>query len=277
MSTRPSATASARALAPQLVLMARLGYAAKGVVYVVIGVLAAKAAAGAGGAKTDSKGALRFIGDGPFGTVALVVIAVGLLGYMAWRIIAAVTDAERKGNGPTSLALRVMQAGRGVAYGALAVAALRLLGSRGASSSGNQTRHWTARLLDLPFGRVLVALVGLGVIGYAGYQLYRAFSDKVQKHLDLARAGTQQATWIVRLGRFGIGARAVVFVVMGLFLLRAAREHDSSEAGGIAQSLEALERAPHGALVLGLVAFGLIAYGAYQLGTARYRRMRALG
>ena len=207
------------------------------------------------------------------GTIALVAIGVGLLGYMAWRLVAAATDAEGKGDEPTSLVVRAAQAGRGVAYGVLGVQALRELGGE-TGSQDSAARHWTARLLDMPFGTALVIGAGLGVLGYAAYQLYRAFSDKAKKHLDLARAGPTAATWIVRLGRFGIAARAVVFAMIGVFLIRAGMQEDSGEAGGIAQSLRALGSTDHGRIVLSLVAFGLIAYGIYQLATARFRHMR---
>jgi hypothetical protein len=267
-----------RAASPALVMLGRAGYAAKGIVYVVIGALAARAALGAGGGTTDSRGALSVIGEGPMGTIALVAIGVGLLGYMAWRLVAAVTDAEGKGDEPTKLAVRAAQAARGVAYGVLGVQALRLVGDRGgAQSQGQAARDWTARLLDMPFGRALVVAAGVGVLCYAAYQIYRAFSDKAKKHLDLYEAGPTQAKWIVRLGRFGIAARAVVFAMIGVFLGRAGMHANSGEAGGIAQSLQALGNADYGRLVLGAVAFGLIAYGIYQLATARYRHMRAVG
>ena len=115
-------------------------------------------------------------------------------------------------------------------------------------------------------------------MGFAGYQLFRASSEKkVRKHLDLEEAGPTVATWIVRLGRFGIAARAVVFTIVGVFLLRAARQSDSGKAGGLSQSLEALAAAPYGRVLLGVVACGLTAYGVYQIATARYRHMRAVG
>jgi hypothetical protein len=279
ISTHSAHPGGMHSASPALVMLGRAGYAAKGIVYIVIGALAARAAIGAsGGATTDSRGALSVIQDGPMGTVALVAIGIGLLGYMAWRLVAAVTDAEGKGDEPTKLAVRAAQAARGLAYGALGVTALRLIGRDGdTGSQGEQTRDWTARLLDMPFGRALVVGVGLGVLGYAAYQVYRAFSDKATKHLDLYEAGHTQAKWIVRLGRFGIAARAVVFAMIGVFLVRAGMQADSGEAGGIAQSLQALGRADYGRLVLAAVAFGLIAYGIYQLATARYRRMRAVG
>ena len=280
ISTSPANPGGLHPASPALVMLGRAGYAAKGLVYIVIGALAAKAAVGAGGgATTDSRGALSVIQDGPLGTIALVAIGVGLLGYMAWRLVAAVTDAEGKGDEPTKLAVRAAQAGRGLIYGALGVHALRMIGDAGsgAGSPGEGTRDWTARLLGMPFGRALVVGVGLGVLGYAAYQVYRAFSDKATKHLDLYEAGHTQAEWIKRLGRFGIAARAVVFAMIGVFLVRAGMRADSGEAGGIAQSLQALGGADYGRLVLGAVAFGLIAYGIYQLATARYRRMRAVG
>jgi hypothetical protein len=267
----------ARGASPALVLLGRAGYAAKGVVYIVIGVLAARVALGEGGRTTDSGGALTAIGSGPYGTAALALIGVGLLGYMAWRLVAAATDAERKGDKPTGVVVRIAQAARGLLYGALGVQALRLL-KGGQSGGGGAAEDWSARLLQLPYGRLLVGAAGLGVIGYAAYQFYRASSEKkVRKHLDLGEAGSSGGTWIVRLGRFGIAARAVVFTMIGVFLVRAAIQSDSSEAGGFAESLRSLASADSGQLVLGAVAFGLIAYGLYQLATARFRHMRAVG
>ncbi len=271
-------TVNLRKASPALVLAGRAGYAAKGVVYIVIGALAAKAAAGAGGRATDSKGALLEIGDGPFGAVALVLIGVGLLGYMLWRLVAAATDAEGKGDKPTSVAVRLAQGARGVAYGVLGVQAFSLLDGRSSSGNGDPAQHWSARLLQLPYGRLLVGAAGLGVIGYAIYQFYRASSaEKVRKHLALGEAGPTQATWIVRLGRFGIAARAVIFTIAGIFLVRAALQSDSSEAAGFAESLRTVATAGRGTVLFGTVAVGLIAYGVYQIATARYRQMRGVG
>src|SRR5687768_11814889 len=167
----PMSTASlaVKRAAPGIVMLARAGYAAKGIVYIVIGALAARAAFGKGGATTDQHGAIGWIGDGPFGTIALVVIGVGLLGYTAWRLVAAATDAEGDGDDPTSIGKRLASAARGLVYGALGVSALRAAQGAAAGSNATQTRDWTARLLDLPFGVALVVAVGLGVIAYAGY------------------------------------------------------------------------------------------------------------
>ena len=266
------AASTARQLAPWIERLARVGYAAKGVVYVLIGVLAARAALGAGGRTTDSGGALTAIGNASYGRLLLVVIAIGLLGYALWRVIEAATDAERKGSDAKGLAKRAAGAGRGLLYVGLALQAVRLL--RGGSAGGDgRTQDWTARLMAAPFGRWLVAAVGVGVIGYALYQLYRAYASKVRKHLDLSRlsAGAQQLA--VAVGRFGIGARGVVFLVIGWFLVRAARQADASQASGVGEALRTLERQPNGKWLLALVGLGFVAYGIYELINARYRRI----
>ncbi len=263
-----------RQLAPWIVVLARAGYAAKGIVYAIVGILAARLALGHGGDTTDTRGALGVVAGGPFGQFALAAIGIGLLGYALWRLIAAATDAERRGDDPTSLAVRAGEAGRGVAYGVLGVQALRVLVTHRAREGGAQARGWTARLLELPGGKWLVVLAGLGVIGYAAYQLVRAFTDRVKKRLALQEADEATARTIVLLGRVGIAARAMVFAMLGVLVIRAGWAFDPSRAGGFAQSLDALARAPHGRLVLLAAALGLVAYGGYQLGTARYRRMR---
>jgi hypothetical protein len=265
--------AGAREVAPWIVRTARLGFAAKGLVYLVIGLLALFAAVGKGGRTTDAHGALRVIGDAAAGRFALGLVGVGLLGYALWRLLAAASDAERRGSNAKGIALRLGQAGRGLVYGSLGVEALRLLAAS-TRANGNRAEHWTARVLDAPFGRWAVAAAGAAVVAYGLYQLYRAALKDPRKHLDLADAGAGAAAWVDRLGRFGIAARGVVFVIIGWFLVRAAMQRAPERAGGIDDSLALLAAQPYGRLLLGVVAAGLGAYGAYQLANARYRRMR---
>lgn len=276
MTTPKHSTTSAaiRQGSSALVRLGRLGYAAKGMVYVVTGFLATEAASGIGGRTTDSHGALRTIGEGPFGKFALGIVMIGLFGYAAWRLTSAVTDAERRGGDASGIALRIGDALRGVAYGSLAIWTLGFLTSTGARD-GNQTRSATDRLLAMPGGRWMVIAVGLGVIGYAVYQLFRAASDKFLKRLDLSSAGSETKRWVERMGRFGIAARGIVFGMIGVLLVRAGWTYDPSKVGGISQSLDALARQPQGRILFGVVALGLIAFGIFELATARYRVMRA--
>jgi hypothetical protein len=274
MTRSDSTTSATTSSSSTLVTLGRLGYAAKGIVYMVIGFLATEAAFGLGGKTTDSKGALRAIGDGPFGKFALVVVAIGLIGYAAWRLVSAVTDAERRGDKPSSLALRVGDAFRGLVYGSLGLWVLKLLRHKPASN-GNQTRGAVEKVMGMPGGRLIVIAAGLVLIGYAIYQIYRAMTGKFLKRLDLSSASAQTRNWVEHFGQFGISARAIVFGMIGFLIVRAGQTYDPSRAGGIAQSLNAIARESRGHLLFATVAIGLIAFGLFQIATAKYRVMRA--
>jgi hypothetical protein len=186
------------------------------------------------------------------------------------------TDAERRGNEPKGLAIRGAHAFYGVIYAALGVEAVRLAAGGGGGGADDGAAHWTARvlaLLALPFGRALVIGVGLWVIGYGVAQVVRAYRSDVRRHLDLTDASPATQTWIVRLGRLGHAARGVVFGIVGWFLIRAAMAHDAQQAGGLGEALGALQGAPYGPWLLGLVSAGLVAYGLFQVVHARYRRI----
>jgi len=255
-----------------IVRFGRLGYVAKGVVYVVIGFLATQAAIGIGGRTTDTRGALRTIGDAPLGKVALGIVMIGLFGYAAWRLVSAVMDAERRGDEPTSIALRIGEAVRGLAYGSLGVWTFRYLTAN--TDTGNPTTSLTRRVLEMPAGRWAIVAAGLVVIGYAIWQLYKAASGKFLKRLDLASCKDHTRRWVTWLGRFGVAARGIVFGMLGALLVRAGWTYNPANVG-IDQSLDALGAAPMGGIVFGTVAAGLIAFGIFELATARFRVMRA--
>lgn len=273
-SARAAVSSAGAQVAPWLEKLARVGYAAKALLYATVGVLAARVAFGTGGRTTDTRGALRTILGAPFGRVLLLVMALGLLGYAVWRVIEGIADPERKGTGAKGLALRASYVARGLLHGALALTALRLAsGDRSASGGGAPSERWTGRALEAPGGETLVWLTGAGVIAFGLYQLYRAYAAKLSKQLDIGRLSADAGHWIIGVSRFGIAARGVVFALAGSFLLRAAAQHDAEEAGGLADSLSAL--AGIGRWALGVVALGLVAYGIYELVNAKYRRIRA--
>lgn len=264
-----------REASPWIERLARLGFAAKGVVYIFVGLLAAAAATGSGGRTTGSHGALSTIVRQPFGRTAMFVIALGLFGYALWRVIEAVNDPKNRGNSPKGLALRLGSVGKAAAYAALGLSAARLLAHHGGASGGDDhaSRHWTAVLLEKPFGRALVAIIGLSIIGYAIYQFVAAARSKLSKDLDLGSIPPSTRMWIIRLSRFGIAARGVVFVIIGYFLTRAALHRAPSEAKGVGGALRSFYEQPYGHLALVVVAIGLAAYGLYQLINSRYRNI----
>lgn len=268
-----SARNVARESAPWIEGLARIGYAAKGTVYFVIGILAAKAAFGTGGRTTDQHGAIRSILAQPFGRIMLGIIAVGLLGYALWRVVSAATDADRNGRDAKGIAHRVGDAWRGLVYGVLGIEAMRLtLGTTGGGGRAS-LNEWTARVMSVPMGRWLVGLAGAGVIAYSIYQLYKAITGNVRKHIDLSSLDAQSTKVALGLGRFGVGARALIFGVIGWFLVRAATRFDPRQASDISDALRFLENQSSGSALLGGVAVGLMAYGLFQFVKARYRRI----
>ncbi|MEW6492505.1 MAG: DUF1206 domain-containing protein [Cyanobacteriota bacterium] len=257
--------------------LARLGYTAKGIVYAIIGVLAVQAALGTGGKTTDAKGALGTIAAQPFGQFLLALVALGLIGYVVWRFVEAIQDPEhRNSNEAKGWARRIGYAISGIIYASLAFSAIQLI--MGASSDGSNsssTQHWTARLLAQPFGQWLVGAIGAFVIGLGFYEFYKAYKFKFRRNLKLHQMSSTEETWAMRISRFGIAARGVVFLITGFFLIQAARQSDASEARGLDGALETLARQPYGPLLLGIVALGLVAYAIYMWIQARYRRINA--
>ena len=250
--------------------LARLGYAAIGVVYMIVGGLAAAAGFGHGGATGGHETAFAFILKQPFGKVALGIIALGLAGYVLWRFISAATDSESRGSDAKGWAIRAGSVGRGLAYAAICVGVVRMLtkGGSGGRSGEQQTQHWTATIMDQPFGRWLIAAVGLGVVAYGAYQLYAAWDAKLSKRLSLGSIDGPVRRKVIAISRFGIGARGVVFFVIGGSLVIAAVKHNPSAAHATSGALDAMPP-----LLLGFVGLGLAAYGVYALVNARYRRI----
>lgn len=255
-----------------LVQFARLGYAARGAVSLIVGGLALLAALGEGGGATGSKGALQSLMAQPMGKALLVIIALGLAGFALWRALQSALDADGLGRPAKAIASRLGQAVSAVTYAGLTVFAASLVFAAGRVDDGEQSaRDGTAWLLMQPFGRWLVGLVGLGIIGAAIGMGAKACTASFRRHLHCGAA----ASWVLPLGRVGMAARAVAFLVVGGFLLVAAWQADPTEARGLGGALLALQRQPFGQALFALVAAGLAAFGAFNIAQARYRRIPA--
>lgn len=266
--------------------LARAGYAAKGVVYILVGILALRAAIGAGGRTTGSEGALASLADEPFGQIALVIIGMGLAGYAIWRFVSAFLDPEHPGDASAGAGKRTFYFITGALYGLLAIEAIRMglgdggagsgsggAGGGGAAGGGSSASHWSAEVMQQPWGVWLVGIAGLLILGYGLHQLYKAYTVDLADQLALSRLGASGRTWAIRTGRAGLAARGIVFSVIGFFIIQAAIQSQPDQARGLGGALETLESQPYGPWILGAVAIGLAAYGVYMLVTAKYRRI----
>lgn len=249
--------------------LARLGYASIGIVYMIVGGFAAAAGLGKGDGVASRADAFDFIREQPFGKALLIAIALGTGGYTIWRFTSALMDDEHRGSDAKGISIRLGSFGRGLIYAVFAVEAVRLaMGGGGDQGGEEQTRHWTRWLMEAPFGRWLLAAVGLGVVAYGAYQLYAAWDAKLSKRIRVGEIDGRVRQKVIGISRFGIGARGVVFVIIGGSLVLAAVKHSAREAHGTTGALQVLPLP-----MLAVVGLGLAAYGVYALVNARYRRM----
>lgn len=243
--------------------LARIGYATKGVVYSLVGYLAAKAAFAAE-SPPGATGALReLLNDG--GRWIVLLVAIGLLAHVLWRFVQAALDPEHRGQ-EHRIGARLFHFVSGLVYGSLALTAFKLSQGRDDGKSGNE-ENLVATLMAQPFGRWIVAMIGIAIIGYGIHQVIKAFRGDVTKHLGIYDPDKHRA--VVAIGRIGTAARGVVLGIVGTFFIGAARHYNPKEAGGTEDALRWLGQD----WLLAIVALGLIAYGLLQFAKARYRHI----
>jgi hypothetical protein len=258
----------ARKASPWIDRLARMGYVAKGVVYVVIGFLALREALGIGGETTGLSSAFRSIGSQPFGGIMVALLAAGLACYALWKLVQGIMDPDEKGSDAHGILRRVGYVGSGAIHGCLAfIAAQSILG---AEDSSEDAATANAMAYQPPLGQLVVGLV---VIGVGLYQLYAAYEAKFLPELKLERMGEAGTRWITYAGRVGTTARALAIGVAGAFLLLAAYQSDPSEARGLGEALETLQRQPLGSYMFATIAAGLIVYGVFMFAVPRLRHI----
>ena len=255
--------------------LARFGFAAKGLVYLLMGILALLAATGQRGGQTaDKKQAVQTLQDLPGGPVLLGFIAFGLLGYIIWRFTQALRDTENKGSDAKGIGRRIGYAGSGLLYGSLAWFAAQLAWSGNADGGNSSQQTLTAKVLSWPGGDWIIILVGLAIIGGGIYQIIRAYSGSFHKHVNTSDLPANQQNIVYRTGQIGYTARGIVMAIIGYFFVQAGRKSSANATGSTDEAFDLL--ATMGPGVLGVVALGLMAYGLYMLVQARYPVLRGV-
>jgi len=246
--------------------------AAAGFLYCVIGFLAVQLALGAGGRATDRTGALQELSGEWWGTALLIVVAVGFAGYALWRFaVAALGEKLESGDESLGLWKRLWYVARGLFYAFLCYTTVELL--IGWHSSSGSEREQTAEVLRWPAGRWLVGALGAGLICWGFGSAYRGVTRKFKKDLRTERMSPRAETWVTRVGVAGYLARAVVYALIGVFLIRAAVQYDPNEAVGLDGALQRLAEQTFGPFLLGVVAAGVFAYGVLYFVRAAYREV----
>jgi hypothetical protein len=253
--------------------LARAGLAARGVMYIIVGIIALTVAFGHTGKKADNSGALRTIGHSPLGSVALWLLAIGFIGLALWRLSEAAWGAsEPDGHKATK---RLASLARAVFYSFVAFSIMKFALGLGAPPSTNkQSKDLTATAMHWPGGQFLVGLIGLAlVIGGAAYA-YSAWKKKFLKRLHFGAASPATRKAVTRIGQVGGIARGAVFATAGIFLMVAAADAQPGKAKGVDSALRALAKTPFGPWLLVLVALGLVLFGVYSWAEARWRAVQ---
>lgn len=248
----------------------RFGFIGRGVVYTLTGLFAALTALELDNKTKGSKEILLAILQQPFGQILVIILAVGLFGYAAWKFINAVKNPDRK-----NIFTRIFYFFVGISYSSFGIYALKTAFDGGENSAGEtQTqKHLTGAILSNDFGQIAVGLIGFGFIGAGFYQIYKGLTDEFRECLREHQMSDTMQTVAVISGRVGLSARGIVFILIGIFLNFAAYNARQETIVGISGALDIIAKQSYGDIMLGIAAAGLILYGINMFIMARYRRM----
>ena len=269
MSTRTSARRAASTFSDSSTVrvLARTGYAASGLVHLLLGYLAIRVAFNQQG-ETDQSGALGEVAKLPGGVFVLWAAVVGLFALGLWLIVEAALGI---GSSSKKRWVRsVASGGKAVAYIALGITAMTFA-QGGSSSSGESTQEASAAILSLPGGPFLLGAVGAAAAGIGAYFIHKGVTRGFEDDLDVPAGRAAKAVPV--LGTVGYVAKGVAIIVVGILFAVAAVKVDPDDSTGLDGALKSLASLPFGMVILIAVGLGLIAYGVYTFVRARYARL----
>jgi uncharacterized protein DUF1206 len=258
---------------PALKFLERLGYVVRGVLYAVMGFLALRIAlATPGGKATDLSGSLVWLIGNPLGKFVLIVVIIGLVAYAVWGFIRAIYDPLHRGRDAKGIMARVGFVSSALSYLAIAFFALTILAG-GAATSHDSTQTTVSSLLANPGGGLITELLGAIAIAVGIGQFIEAYRATFARDLKASDMTQSERNAAVALGRFGMAARGVTFLVIGWFLIQAGLHHAPGEVHGFGGAFLFLLAQPYGRWLLGIVALGFIALGLHSFACARWIRL----
>ncbi|MFC7785893.1 MULTISPECIES: DUF1206 domain-containing protein [unclassified Rossellomorea] len=274
ITTSSSSSVSSNDIKPWIRGFARIGYISRGIVYMLIGALAVMAALGIGGSTSDSSGAFAAVASKPFGEVLLWILGLGLIGIVLWRLIQVVKDPEHVKNDGKSMFRRLANLISGIAYGSLTYNAFAIAMHAKSSGSGSGSKQTlSAKLLSQPFGQWIVGIVGLIIIGYALYEIHKAYTEKYTNKFKRHEMSEKEWEMGRKTGKLGLYSRGMVFLLIGYFFIQTAITADPDKTQGLDGALSKIAQQPYGQWLLGFVAAGLVLYGVFQILTGKNRHM----
>ena len=248
-------------------VLGRVGLTAYGVVHLLIAGLVVQIPFG-DSERADKKGALQEVAATGPGLVLLWVVALGLAALVVWQLGEAVWGHRNVSGGTRALRVAINLA-EAALFGVLAWSAGSIAAQGG---SPKPSKSFASTVFEMPGGRYLVGLAGLGLVVGAGYAVYRGITRAFLRELDLSGAGTRRTRLVTRLGRVGWVALGVVYGLPGVLLVIAAVQYDAKTPTTLDAGLHAVAAEPYGPVLLFALAFGLAAFGVYCLFDARYRK-----
>ncbi len=243
----------------------KLGFAAKGLVYFIIGALTALAAVEMGGEKAGRSDVINFLQKQPFGKFILLVVAIGIFAYAIWRFYTVIADPDNEGDEASGILKRFGYFISSLVY--LLFGVTILMTTFGIGSGGGSQQYYLAQLMQKSYGPYIIGLAGIILIGVGIYQIYKGYSGKYREDLDSFLSGQEKT--VSKIGKYGYMARGIVFGIIGWVVFNAAINQNTATVQGIQGAFSFLEQLSYGTFLMGIVAVGLMGYGIFMFLVAK--------
>ena len=247
---------------------ARTGFAIKGAIYVLLGILAVVAAAGPEGKATGKKGVLMWLDHQPLGPVLIIIIMIGILGYVVLRFMQALKDTNHKGSGWKGAIIRTFYFLRGISYLLLLLASFFIVfpDTKILDEEDADTMTW---MIELPAGNIAVAIIGAFFAGFGVFEIGRAITGSFKHHLNFkhVRSGVRGVYYVI--GVIGYMARGIILGLTGFILVKAALNAYVDKAPFTSQAFNFISSLL-GEFYMGVVAAGLAFYGIFYFIKAKF-------